>query len=187
MEVSPFQDKKSGLRQFSNDASNFRIACRCQFEATPNGVTLERVNSQASRNSSSQAIRHRNDVVLVPDYQMVWIKLLDDRCTLPELAAVGTIIGPKRQREVVIGSPSRAVSSFVPRPHEIYSDERLNSHAGLVPSIGIETNRDSPVLRGVKHTLHSSLNKISPALSFHQFWDQRSIKHLEHQLPFPWW
>jgi hypothetical protein len=38
-----------------------------------------------------------------------------------------------------------------------------------MPSAGIETNRDSPVLRVVKHTPRSSLNRIFLVLSFHQF------------------
>jgi hypothetical protein len=47
------------------------------------------------------------------------IKLVNDLCTLPEFAAVGIILGPVRQWEVVIESLSGPIASLFPGTREI--------------------------------------------------------------------
>jgi hypothetical protein len=134
IKVSPFQDKKGRLRQPADDTPNFRIT-RCRQLEGSNGVALERVHSQTVKHSSSQAAHHlADDVVLVPDYQIRGIELFDDLCSFPEFTAVGTILCPKRQREVMVKSLSGTVPSLFPRSREICEDER---------SCGVSTaNRD---------------------------------------------
>ena len=93
-EDPPFQDKKSGLRESSNDTPNFRVARRRQLEAR-DGVALKRVDPQASR-SIIVICHHRNDVVFVPDYQVYGIEFLDDLCTFPQFTAVSLIFSSGR-------------------------------------------------------------------------------------------
>ena len=128
---------------------------------------------------------HRDDVAFVPDYQMHGIKFIDDLCTFPEFTAVGTVFGSERQGEVMVEPLSGLTTYLFTRSREIWNGERSASSSRCLLSIRIETYRDSPLPRGVKHMLHSSPNRIFLALPIHQFQRPALSETIEGLTPVP--